>query len=191
MRAPMRAIATVLRRAPSPLFRSVCVQWETPLRRFDLWCMEQDVSKAACCASPHPRSYRGSVREAESQGPVTKGREHKGETRASVGHSGHGEGLRQERAEISQLSAHLVLDPKALESEKAASGVSGGRGLWSQLGTGLPKRVPDNDHSSSQLSAHKALTCPEGQSVRAVTPPWLARGNSLRAEIIILGVAAH
>ena len=24
--------------------------------------------------------------------------------------------------------------------------------------------VPDNDHSSSQPSAHKALTCPEGQS---------------------------
>lgn len=34
----------------------------------------------------------------------------------------------------------------------------------------------DNDHSSSQLSVHKALTCPEGHSAWAVVPPWLATG---------------
>ena len=31
------------------------------------------------------------------------------------------------------------------------------------------------NHSFSQLFVHKALTCPEGQSARAVASPWLAR----------------
>ena len=48
----------------------------------------------------------------------------------------------------------------------------------------------DNGHSFSQLSEHKALTCPKGQSAWALNPPWLAKGKSLRAEISVLDVPA-
>ena len=33
----------------------------------------------------------------------------------------------------------------------------------------------DNGHSFSELSVHKAVTCPMGQSAWDVAPPWLAK----------------
>ena len=40
----------------------------------------------------------------------------------------------------------------------------------------LVKHDSDNDHSFNQLPAHKALTCPRGQSAGDVATPWLAKG---------------
>ena len=46
----------------------------------------------------------------------------------------------------------------------------------------------DHDHSFSQLSVHKkALICTEGQSAWGRDPPWLAKRNSLCADINIPG----
>ena len=41
-----------------------------------------------------------------------------------------------------------------------------------------------NDHLYSKLPVNEALTCPKGQSVWAVPPPWLAKKKSLDARQI-------
>ena len=56
----------------------------------------------------------------------------------------------------------------------------------------------DNDHSFSELSVHKALTCPEGLSAWAVAPPWLAKeirsmqkdelNKAFRSDLLPLGI---
>ena len=51
-------------------------------------------------------------------------------------------------------------------------------GTWS--GRQAMDNDNDDEHSFSQLSVHKALTCPEGKWT--VADPWLATRNSLPAE---------
>ena len=58
-----------------------------------------------------------------------------------------------------------------------------------QTPMGINDNDSDNDHSSRQLSVHKTLICPRGQSAWAVAPP--NEKKSLRAKSVRAQISCH